>query len=214
MPQKVVVVGAGGMGRCVLDVVDAVNAASSGSPLFEVVGVVDDSPQSLELLDQRGVSFLGAVDSLADLPGDVGYVIGIGNGAVRRRVAELPWCRHRTAARVVHPNVHLGHGVRLGHGVVICSHVSIENNVVLGDHSHVNQNSTVGHDSVIGDYVTISPLAAVSGSTVLESESFVGTNATLRQGLTVGVAAVVGAGAVVLRDVPPGVTAVGNPARW
>jgi sugar O-acyltransferase (sialic acid O-acetyltransferase NeuD family) len=214
--QPLVVVGGGGMGRCVLDVVDEVNRSSlsaHGHAAWEVVGVLDDSTPDLDLLTDRDVRHLGPVSRLSELPADVAYLVGIAAGAVRRRIDELGQSLGRPSPTLVHPNVHRGFGVELGPGSVVCSHVSMENNIRLGRHVHVNQNSTIGHDSRIASYATISPLVAVSGAVSLAEGAFLGTGSSVNQGLTVGGWSVVGSGAAVIRDVPDAATVVGVPAR-
>jgi acetyltransferase-like isoleucine patch superfamily enzyme len=84
---------------------------------------------------------------------------------------------------------------------------------------HANIYSYVAHDCRIGDFVTFAPRACCNGNVVIEDHAYIGTGAVIRQGrpgrsLVIGRGVVVvGMGAVVTRDVPPGVTVVGNPAR-
>lgn len=211
--QRLVVIGGGGMGRCVLDVIDAVNAVADPRQAlpFDVVGVLDDGRPDEELLSRR-TTFLGPTARIKDLPPDVGYLIGIGSSQARARIDRLLASTGRPSPVLVHPNVHRGFGVALSPGTVLCSHVSIENQVRLGRHVHVNQNSTVGHDSVIGDHVTISPMVAVSGAVRMENTVFVGTGSSIRQGVVLRAGSTVGMGSVVLRDVPELMTVVGVPA--
>ncbi len=214
--RPVVVIGGGGMGRCVLDVIDAANvdaAARSGRPAWELVGVLDDGTPDCDLLGARGVRHLGPVAHLEDLAADVGYLIGIGDGVTRRLVDRFAQSVRREAPVLVHPNVHRGFDVQLGAGSVVCSHVSMENNIRLGRHVHINQNSTVGHDSRLGSYVTLSPLVALSGDVRVEEAAFLGTGSSVNQGLTLHEECVVGAGAAVINDVPAQATVVGVPAR-
>jgi acetyltransferase-like isoleucine patch superfamily enzyme len=79
---------------------------------------------------------------------------------------------------------------------------------------HLNLNVTVGHDAVVHDFVTVYPGVNVSGSTELGERVSMGTNSCILQGLEIGAGSFVGAGAVVNRDLPAGVTAMGVPARW
>lgn len=213
MTQPVVVIGGGGMGRCALDVIDALNDLAPDFPKFEVVGVLDDGTPDGDLLAAYDTKHLGPVANIHDLPSDVGYLIGIGNTDVKRTLDDELVKSGRPSPVLVHPNVHTGRAVELGPGTIICSHVSIENHVRLGRHVHVNQNSTIGHDTIIGDHSTISPLCAVSGSVLMKDSVFVGTGASIRQGLTLHRASTVGMGAAVIRDVLGRSTVVGVPAR-
>lgn len=215
MTVQLVVIGGGGMGRCVLDLVDAVNAARApGQPAdFDVLGVVDDGAIDEELLSRRGVRFLGGVSQIDNLPLEIGYVIGIANCAVKARLDARLRSSGRLSPVIVHPNVHLGADVEIDPGSLVCSHVSIENHVRLGRHVHVNQNSTVGHDSALGDYSTVSPLVAVSGAVTMGEGTFVGTTSGIRQGVSLGEYATVGMGSTVLNDVAAHTTVIGVPAR-
>jgi sugar O-acyltransferase (sialic acid O-acetyltransferase NeuD family) len=209
----IVVVGAGGMGRCILDVVDAINAGPGDTAAIRVLGVVDDAEVDPRLLTERQVPFLGAVSAIDELDPAVSCVIGIADTHVRSRVAQRLGQRANSAPVLLHPNAHLGYGVSLGPGSVVCSHVSIETNVRIGQHVHINQNSTVGHDSVLSDFSTVSPMVAISGAVHAGQRVFFGTGSSIRQGLSLGDGSTVGMGAAVVADVEAGATVVGVPAR-
>lgn len=210
-----VIIGAGGFGREVLDVLDAVKlhwgTVENGD--YEFVGFLDDGTPDLDLLSARGVDHLGSVAHLEDLPENVGYLIGIGDGAIRRQIDSYGQSLGRPSPTVVHPSATVGFDVRFGPGTVVCSHVSLTNNIRVGRHVHLNLNSTVGHDAVLGDYVTVSPLVAVSGEVTIGDEVLLGTGAAINQRLNIGAAATVGAGAAVVKDIPAGTVAVGVPAK-
>jgi sugar O-acyltransferase (sialic acid O-acetyltransferase NeuD family) len=204
------IVGAGGFGREVLDVVRAVNDVQ---PTWEVVGFVADDAPEADLIERISTRWLGTIDEFLGAPAASHYVLGIGDPKVRRSIAERLDRFGLAAATLVHPAAAIGADVELEPGSVVCSHVSITTNVRLGRHVHVNLNSTIGHDSRIRDYVTINPLVAVSGDVTLEEGVTMGTHSSILQGLRVGAGSFVGAGAVVVKDVPSGVTVVGVPAR-
>ena len=208
-------VGMGGFGRETHDIVEAVNdRAEAGGPSFEMVGFLADGDPDLELVSGREIEHLGPVEKLAALPADVQYLIGIGNGTVRRRIAEWAGSDGRRAATLVHPSAVIGkHRNSIGAGSIICAGAVVTTNVRIGRHVHLNVGVTVGHDAVLADYVTINPNAAIAGNAVLEDEVNMGTGASVIQGRRIGARTVVGAGAAVVRDLPPGVTAVGVPAR-
>lgn len=210
-----VIIGAGGFGREVHDVIEAINfeEKTAGASRFDFVGFLDDGAVDADLISDRG-PLLGGVAALTDLPSDVEYVIGIGSGAVKRKIDEFATRDGRSAPVLIHPAAWVGtYRNRIGPGSIICAHVSVTTNVTLGRHVHLNLNSTVGHDATIGDYVTVNPGVNISGNVTLEDGVNVGTGAAVIQGRTVGAGSTIGAGASVVRDIPPGVTAVGVPAR-
>lgn len=199
-----VIVGAGGHGRDVLD-------AAESDGRYSVLGLVDDGSVDESLLARRRSVLLGPVAMLEHL--DASYVLAVGSGAARRLLDERLTAWGRRAAFVVHPSVTFGADVIVHPGLVALAGARITNHVWMGRHVHVNLNATAAHDAWLGAYVTLNPGANVNGNVTIGDEAAVGSNASVNQGLTVGARTTVGAGAVVVQDLPPGVTAVGVPAR-
>lgn len=214
MAEPIVVVGAGGFGREVIDIIDAINAHAI-EPVWETVGVVDDAPSraNLDRLERRGVDFLGGTDVPLLWSNPVHYAVGIGSPRVRRSVADRYDAACLQPATLVHPSVTRGFDVRVGEGSVICAGVRLTTNVALGRHVHLNLNVTVGHDTTLGDFVSVNPLASVSGDCVIESGVLIGVAGVILNGLTVGADATVGGSACVVRDVPPQIVVKGVPAK-
>lgn len=108
--------------------------------------------------------------------------------------------------------------VTLGDGACLSPFVTLTSNIRIGRCFHANLYSYVEHDCTIGDFVTFAPGVKCNGNIVIEDHAYIGAGAIIKQGkpdqpLVIGRGAVVGMGAVVTRDVLPGVTVVGNPAR-
>jgi sugar O-acyltransferase (sialic acid O-acetyltransferase NeuD family) len=108
--------------------------------------------------------------------------------------------------------------VGIGEGALISPFVTLTSNIRIGVHFQANIYSYVEHDCVIGDFVTFAPRVACNGNIHIDDHAYIGTGAVIRQGrldapVRIGEGAVVGMGAVVTKDVPPGVTVIGNPAR-
>lgn len=208
-PQRLVVLGAGGYAREVLEIVDALNARRR---CLQVVGVVAATgDQTSQQLDARGVRVLGDDSVLDEI--DASYVIAIGSADIRRRLDKVASAHGLNAATLVHPAATVGASVQLGPGSVVAAGARLTDNITLGRHTHVNLNATIGHDCVLGDYVTVGPLAAVSGACVIEDRVTVGTGAVVIQQRRVGAGSTVGAGSALLCDIGPDLTAIGNPAR-
>lgn len=206
--KALVIVGAGGVGRETLDIVEALNAVERQ---WEVVGFLDDAKSEDPLITRRGTSILGPTGLLADL--DCEYVIAIGDPAARERIDRFATRVGRHAATLIHPAALLGSLNSVGPGFIAMASASVTTNVEIGRHVQLNPTSAVGHDAVLGAYVTLYPGARVSGNVTLEDAVTVGTGACVIQGLSVGKGTFIGAGAVVIKDAPAGQILVGIPAR-
>lgn len=122
---------------------------------------------------------------------------------------------------------HVLSGAKIGADCNICDHVFIENDVVIGDRVTIKCGVQLWDSVRIGDDVFIGPNATFTNDhfprskqypdkfleTIIEDSASIGANATLLPGIRVGYKAMIGAGAVVIRDVPPNAIVVGNPAR-
>lgn len=144
---------------------------------------------------------------------DKSVSIAIGASKIRAILAEkcaesaIPLIEARAASVVQMDEVVIGAGACLSPFVTLTSNISI------GRCFHANLYSYVEHDCVIADFVTFAPGAKVNGNVTIGEHAYIGSGAILRQGVTIGAGATVGMGAVVTRDVMPGETVVGNPAR-
>jgi sugar O-acyltransferase (sialic acid O-acetyltransferase NeuD family) len=207
-PVPLVIVGAGGFGRELADLICDINAAS---PAFDVLGFVDDGTVRLDLLERLGVPLLGPVSTLAET--GARHVIAIAAPGARRRIDLLARAAGSPAVILRHPAATISRDAEIAEGTVIAAGARITTHVVIGRHVHVNMNCTIGHDAVLKDFVTLFAGVHLGGGVVVEEGATLGTGAVILPGVRVGQGAVVGAGATVVRDVEPNTTVVTAPAR-
>ena len=205
-----VIFGAGGLGREVLLLVQQLNEAY---PTWDVRGFYDDHAPTTPTV--AGLPYLGTAADLNATTEPLAVAVAVGSPASRAAVvARLTSPRLRFPA-LVHPRVALAPGQRIavGDGCIIRQGCVLTCDIRLGRFVLLNLGCTVGHDAVLEDFCALMPHANVSGTAHLAAGVYIGTSATIIQGVRIGVEAVVGAGAVVVRDLPAHVTAVGVPAR-
>lgn len=210
------IIGAGGLGREFLDIILAINSRdeSNGlSPSFDPIGFLDDNP-TISSNDKR-LEILGSVEFLQRLDREVKYVIGIGDVNVRQQIHSYATANGFSASVLIHPDASLGsYGLSFGEGTVICANSSLTTNIELGLHVHVNLNSTIGHDNNIGSFVSVNPGVNISGNVQVGERVLMGTGSTVLQGISIGADSTIGANALVTKNVPSDVIAIGLPAKF
>jgi sugar O-acyltransferase (sialic acid O-acetyltransferase NeuD family) len=210
--RQLLIFGAGGFGR---EVASWAGRAQWHGQGFEVAGFIDDKAPAQELNRFPVMS----LETAAERHPGASVIATVGDPRLREKlIAKALDAGLVATAPLVHPNVEYDHDyVEFGDGVVVCAGSILTVNIVVEPHAQINLDCTVGHDAVIGAYSTLSPGVHISGNVTLEPYTFMGTGAVTVNGLpgkplTIGLGAVVGAGAVVTKDVPGGVTVTGVPA--
>lgn len=208
------IVGAGGHGREVMPLVKADLADELSGGQAELFFVVEGDVESDCVNGYRLIS----LDDFLNLDGDVYFNIAIAASQVRARIANICESKGAMPFAVVADNVVILDANEIGCGAMLSPFVTITSNVKIGRFFHANTYVSVAHDCVIGDFVTFAPGVRCNGNVRIEDHAYIGSGACIIQGklgrpLTIGQGAIVGMGAVVINDVPAGVTVVGNPAR-
>lgn len=166
-----------------------------------------DEPAAARLV-RRGLNVI------TDLRGAEGtYTTAVGDPELRRRLVKQAERYGLEPESVVALESVVSAYARLEPGSVVFPGAFVSTDAALGAHTHVNCGASISHDSIVRDFVTVGPGARLTGRVHVHDGAVIGASAVVLPGCVVGEGAVVGAGAVVSRDVDPGATVIGVPAR-
>jgi sugar O-acyltransferase (sialic acid O-acetyltransferase NeuD family) len=210
MSEKLLILGAGGNSIGIIDAIEAAGPQAS----FQIAGFLDDLPENRgrEVL---GYPVLGRIEDAGRFT-DCRLVNGISSvESFRKREAIVA----RTGAgperfaTVVHPSAVISARAQVGRGCVVLANSVVCPEAALEDHVLILQGSTVNHHARVGAHATLSAGVTLLGSVEIGRSGFVGGGASVAPYVKIGAGALVGMGSVVIRDLPPGRVAAGNPAR-
>lgn len=208
--KKLYIIGAGGFGREVAWLVERINKRV---PTWELKGFVDDD-EALWNTKVNGYKVFGGRSYLENQKEELWTVFAVANAKVRQEgVGKLSLFKHIHYAVLIDPSVALSEFVSIGEGSIICAGTIITVNIDIGKHNIINLGCTIGHDVILEDFVTLYPSVNVSGTVHIASATELGTGTQIIQGISIRSASIVGAGAVVVRDITVSGTYVGVPAR-
>ena len=197
--NRLIIVGAGGHGKVIAD-----SALKNG---YTDIGFVDDHTTG----ECMGFPIIGTCEELESFhDGSTDFVMGIGNNAVRKRIAQKHPVNWIT---VVHPSAQIAVHVSIGKGTVVMAGAVVNACSAIGEHCIINSGAVVEHDNVIGDYVHISPNAALGGTVCIGEGTHIGIGAVVKNNVDICRDCVVGAGAAVVENIETAGTYVGVPAR-
>ncbi len=187
--------GASGHAKVIMDIVKA-----QGD---DVCCLYDDAPHCAKI-HGRPVYKVGDVDVKGPM------IISIGSCLVRKLISERYDIEYAIA---IHPQTTISDSATIGVGTVVMPGAIINADVIIGRHCIINTKASVDHECRIEDFVHIAPGATLSGNVEVGECSWIGVGSCVKQGIHIGKNCMIGAGAVVVKDIPDNSTAYGNPAR-
>ena len=202
------IIGAGGFGREVAWLVERINDVA---PTWNIKGFIDDN-EKLHGTKEGKYIVLGGCNYLKEI--ESAYAVcAVGSAKVRKIIIEKLKNTGVKFATVIDPSVLISDSVGIGAGTIICAGTIITVDIKIGNHVIINLDCTLGHDDVIEDYVTIYPSVNVSGNVTIGECTELGTGMQVIQGKKIAAETVIGAGAVVVKNIEEKGTWVGSPAK-
>lgn len=205
--KKLVIIGAGGLGREVAQYVLDMNA-------YEILGYIDDDITKQHQV-YNGIEVLGDMSALGKLikAEQIYAFCAIAKPSIKQKIQQELIEIGCETVNIIHPTAYLSPYVTLGTNVLIAPMCVITVNVTIGNFVHINPQCGIGHDTVIEDYTTFYWNVNTGGAAHIGRAAEFGSKAFIKQGLTVADNVIAGSGAVIVKDVPPNVTVKGVPAR-
>lgn len=205
--QDIIIVGASGFGREILQYIDDINAVL---PQWNFIGFIDDNLNALDGKSQ-GREIVDTING--HIPkSDIMYVCGLAFPKVKKEIVTLLKNKGAKFATIIHPTARISKYSRIGEGCVITPNSNVNTDAEIGDFVSILA-SGIGHDAKVGNFSTLSGHVAVNGHVEVGDEVYIGCGALIAPSKKIGQRATVGIGSVVISNVKPGATVFGNPAK-
>ncbi len=206
--KDILLIGAGGCGREVLQWIKAIN---NKEKRWHIKGFLDDDSHILK----GKICDINIVAKLNDyvIKENDEFVCCIGDSKARKEIVERLQEKGAKFATIIHPDAIVADSCTIGEGTIIYPFALISDNTVIGNHCIINMYSSVAHDSVLGNYCTISSHCDITGHCKLGDRVFMGTTSHLVPGSEISNDVFICAGSTVMTNVRDGLKVLGNPAK-
>jgi len=203
MSEKIFVIGVGGHAEVVIDAI-----LSSG---LRVYGIFDDN-ESLIGKNIFQIPILGKIEKAMEIT-DGKFIVAIGDNEIRMKIVKNLGFSDDKFYTVVHPSAVIGKNVEIGAGTMVLGGVVINTGTSIGRHCIINTSSSIDHHNKISDFVHIAPGTHTGGNVEIKEGTLLGIGTSVIPGIKIGKWSIIGAGTVVIEEVPDYATVVGVPGR-
>lgn len=200
--KKLLIIGAGGHGRVIADIAQKTGA-------YGEIAFLDDGDQK----ESMGLPVIGRVADMKKYVGAADFFVAIGNSKVREQMIEKLLSLGANVPVLIHPSAIIGACVEIGVGTSVMAGAVVNPCSTLGKGVILNTCSSVDHDCEIGDYCHIAVGVHVAGTVRLGERVWLGAGVTVKNNVNVCADCMIGAGAVVVKDIIEVGTYIGVPAK-
>ncbi|MDX2249071.1 MAG: NeuD/PglB/VioB family sugar acetyltransferase [Bacteroidia bacterium] len=204
----IIIIGTGPEARAALDAANALDVMVYGF-LTD-----DDSTISQEINDILVIAKLGNRDSDTLLEDEnIKLVVAARDIEHRHNLVKYLAIKKPELINLIHPFSSISSYAKIGKGNLIYPGVIVHANALVGSYNLIETGVSIDIDTQIGDFCTLQTGARIGREVMIHKDVIVGMGAVIHPGLTIGEGAMIGPGAVVLKNVDPGQTVFGNPAK-
>ena len=204
--KKIVIYGAGGLGREIYELIDEVNK-------YNILGFLDDG--IINNKESVNIPILGGIEFLHNIEYPIGVVFAISDVYVKQNIYKkiLQINKGHYFPIVIAKNSYVSKRAMLSEGTIVGRYCSVSTSVQLGKFVFLNTKCDIGHDAVIGDFCSLMPSVNVSGNVSVGQRTLIGVQSAILQRIKIGSDVTVGMGSKVMTDVPDNCTVMGYPAK-
>lgn len=206
--KNLLIIGARGFGR------EAFNLATqckNHESEWVIKGFLDDNSDALDGFNYP-VGIISSVEDYIIEENDV-FICALGNVLHKKKYVEIVLKKNGVFVNLIHPTVIIHSNTKIGTGLIMMAYSLISNECEVGNFVTFMPHSTIGHDCKVSDFCHIGTYAFMGGYSVLEADVTLHTRAVVLPGVKVGLGSIVGVNSSVLKNVKPGITVFGNPAK-
>ena len=208
--KDIVIIGAGNFGKEVAQLVKEINEDKKA---WNLLGYIDETIEKQKTVINNNV-VLGDFSWFEKISlHKLWTVCAIGNPIDKYNLINKASAYNINFTNLIHPCVKTNEFIKFGVGCVICNNSFISVNTKIGNHVSINPGCGIGHDTVIEDYSSLYWNVTLSGNVCIREGCEIGSNAVIIPKRTVGKWSIIGAGSVVIKDIPESCTVVGVPAK-
>lgn len=208
MKEQIIIVGAGGHARSVMDILIE-------NQEYDIVGCLDPVCSVRDCVEyMEDVPIIGDDSAMESYyhQGITNIFIALGDNALRKKVSYQAEQLGYHRINVISRYARISSRASLGSGICVMAGAVINVNCQIGDGCIINTNCSLDHDCRVGDYSHIAPGVAISGTTIVGEGVHIGTNSAVIDGITIGDWSYIGAGAAVVNNIDSHIMAYGVPA--